>query len=173
MDVWSHIYRLSSLFSYISSYTVPLFYMVSLISVIICYGNLSLVSTFSLYVSDLFYIFFVWKNQLYTKDASRIWKLVGSDGNQLTMKEPSANVVLLDHISTEKWQDVVDFDDHLDDISKWVQYNTTSVSSQKLISCLEVKTNADWKFDVTGIGWTQSSSSKLGINSFILRLRAR
>ncbi|XP_024157373.1 ER membrane protein complex subunit 8/9 homolog [Rosa chinensis] len=50
--------------------------------------------------------------------ASRIWKLVGSDGNQLTIKEPSANVVLLDHISTEKWQDVVDFDDHLDDISK-------------------------------------------------------
>ena len=27
-------------------------------------------------------------------------------------------VVLLDFISSEKWQDVVDFDDHLDDISK-------------------------------------------------------
>ncbi|PRQ35124.1 putative ER membrane protein complex subunit 8/9 [Rosa chinensis] len=53
-----------------------------------------------------------------TKDRSPVVQLVGSDGNQLTIKEPSANVVLLDHISTEKWQDVVDFDDHLDDISK-------------------------------------------------------
>ncbi|KAF3453284.1 hypothetical protein FNV43_RR03724 [Rhamnella rubrinervis] len=57
--------------------------------------------------------------QLYSKDASKNWKLVGSDGSyQLTMKEPSANVVLLDYISNEKWQGVVDFDDHLDDISK-------------------------------------------------------
>lgn len=57
--------------------------------------------------------------QLYTKDTSKNWKLVGSDGSyQLTMKEPSSNVVLLDYISTEKWQGVVDFDDHLDDISK-------------------------------------------------------
>ncbi|XP_062078964.1 ER membrane protein complex subunit 8/9 homolog [Humulus lupulus] len=57
--------------------------------------------------------------QLYAKDASKNWKLVGSDGGYLlTTKEPSANVVLLDYISTEKWQDVVDFDDHLDDISK-------------------------------------------------------
>ncbi|PON40125.1 ER membrane protein complex subunit [Parasponia andersonii] len=57
--------------------------------------------------------------QLYAKDASKNWKLVGSDGGYLlTTKEPSANVVLSDYISTEKWQDVVDFDDHLDDISK-------------------------------------------------------
>ncbi|XP_019150126.1 PREDICTED: ER membrane protein complex subunit 8/9 homolog [Ipomoea nil] len=57
--------------------------------------------------------------QLYTKDTSRSWKLVGSDGNnQLTIKEPSANVVLLDYISSEKWKDIIDFDDHLDDISK-------------------------------------------------------
>ncbi|PON86332.1 ER membrane protein complex subunit [Trema orientale] len=57
--------------------------------------------------------------QLYAKDASKNWKLVGSDGGYLLItKEPSANVVLLDYISTEKWQDVVDFDDHLDDISK-------------------------------------------------------
>ncbi|KAK4491789.1 hypothetical protein RD792_002565 [Penstemon davidsonii] len=55
--------------------------------------------------------------QLYTKEAS--WKLVGSDGsNQLALKEPSANIVLLDYISSEKWKDIVDFDDHLDDISK-------------------------------------------------------
>ncbi|KAK7843002.1 er membrane protein complex subunit 8/9 like protein [Quercus suber] len=57
--------------------------------------------------------------QLYTRDSSKNWKLAGGEGSsQLTIKEPSANAVLLDHISTEKWQDVVDFDDHLDDISK-------------------------------------------------------
>ncbi|EYU33720.1 hypothetical protein ABFS82_08G167500 [Erythranthe guttata] len=56
--------------------------------------------------------------QLYTKDAST-WKLAGSKGsNQLTIKEPSANTVLLDYISSEKWNEIVDFDDHLDDISK-------------------------------------------------------
>ncbi|KAM1806074.1 hypothetical protein ACFX11_029261 [Malus domestica] len=70
--------------------------------------------------------------QLYTKDASRTWKLVGSDGNQLTIKEPSANVVLLDYISTEKWQDVVDFDDHLDDISKdWLNPELFKPTLQK------------------------------------------
>ncbi|XP_034679114.1 ER membrane protein complex subunit 8/9 homolog [Vitis riparia] len=57
--------------------------------------------------------------QLYTKDASKNWRLAGSDGSsQLTIKEPSANVVLLDYIASEKWQDIIDFDDHLDDISK-------------------------------------------------------
>ncbi|KAI3456790.1 hypothetical protein Pfo_013453 [Paulownia fortunei] len=57
--------------------------------------------------------------QLYTKDASSSWKLVRSEGsNQLTVKEPSANIVLLDYISSEKWKDITDFDDHLDDISK-------------------------------------------------------
>ncbi|GFZ07354.1 uncharacterized protein family [Actinidia rufa] len=57
--------------------------------------------------------------QLYTKDSSKSWKLVGSDGgSRFSTKEPSANVVLWDYISTQKWQDVVDFDDHLDDISK-------------------------------------------------------
>ncbi|ESR65880.1 hypothetical protein WN944_002292 [Citrus x changshan-huyou] len=57
--------------------------------------------------------------QLYIRDASKNWKLVGSDGGcQLLTKEPAANVVLMDYISSEKWQDVVDFDDHLDDISK-------------------------------------------------------
>lgn len=64
-------------------------------------------------------VLFLVVNQLYTRDASRNWKLAGTDGSsQLTIKEPSANVVLLDYISTEKWKDVVDFDDHLDDISK-------------------------------------------------------
>uniref|UniRef100_A0A5B6ZYB5 MPN domain-containing protein n=1 Tax=Davidia involucrata TaxID=16924 RepID=A0A5B6ZYB5_DAVIN len=57
--------------------------------------------------------------QLYTRDVSRSWKLFGSDGSsQLTIKEPAANIVLLDYISSGKWQDIIDFDDHLDDISK-------------------------------------------------------
>ncbi|XP_011038845.1 PREDICTED: ER membrane protein complex subunit 8/9 homolog [Populus euphratica] len=57
--------------------------------------------------------------QLYTRDASKNWKLAGSDGGcQLTTKEPAANAVLLDYISSKKWEDVVDFDDHLDDITK-------------------------------------------------------
>ncbi|KAF5726830.1 hypothetical protein HS088_TW22G00514 [Tripterygium wilfordii] len=57
--------------------------------------------------------------QFYVRDASKNWKLVGSDGNsRLTIKEPSANILLLDHISSEKWLEVVDFDDHLDDVSK-------------------------------------------------------
>ncbi|KAK3195351.1 hypothetical protein Dsin_026661 [Dipteronia sinensis] len=59
--------------------------------------------------------------QLYTRDASKNWKLVGSDGgSQLVTKEPAANVVLLDYMSSAKWQDVVHFDDYLDDISKHV-----------------------------------------------------
>lgn len=57
--------------------------------------------------------------QLYVKDASRSWKLVGSEGgNQLSIKEPSGNIVLLDYLASEKWKDIIDFDDHLDDISK-------------------------------------------------------
>jgi len=57
--------------------------------------------------------------QLYSKDSSKGWRQSGSDGtSQLTLKEPSANAVLLDYIASEKWQEIVDFDDHLDDISK-------------------------------------------------------
>ncbi|KAF8379817.1 hypothetical protein HHK36_029266 [Tetracentron sinense] len=57
--------------------------------------------------------------QLYTRDTSKSWKQAGSDGSsRLAIKEPLANVVLLDYISSKKWQDIVDFDDHLDDISK-------------------------------------------------------
>ncbi|XP_074280058.1 ER membrane protein complex subunit 8/9 homolog [Silene latifolia] len=56
--------------------------------------------------------------QLYRRDGSK-WKVaVLEDGGRLGIKEPSANVMLLDYISSEKWQDIVDFDDHLDDISK-------------------------------------------------------
>ncbi|KAJ6834837.1 putative ER membrane protein complex subunit 8/9-like protein [Iris pallida] len=57
--------------------------------------------------------------QLYSRDSSKTWRQSGSDGsNQLALKEPSANTVLLDYISSEKWEEIVDFDDHLDDISK-------------------------------------------------------
>uniref|UniRef100_A0A6N2M6U9 Uncharacterized protein n=1 Tax=Salix viminalis TaxID=40686 RepID=A0A6N2M6U9_SALVM len=44
--------------------------------------------------------------------------LEGDGGCRLTTKEPAANVVLLDYISSKKWEEVVDFDDHLDDITK-------------------------------------------------------
>ncbi|GAB2230391.1 hypothetical protein Droror1_Dr00014654 [Drosera rotundifolia] len=57
--------------------------------------------------------------QLYTREASRNWKLAGSDGSsRLLAKEPTANVLLLDFISSKKWSEIVDFDDHLDDISR-------------------------------------------------------
>ncbi|XP_057450461.1 ER membrane protein complex subunit 8/9 homolog isoform X1 [Lotus japonicus] len=57
--------------------------------------------------------------QLYVRDASKNWKLVPSDGNsRFSLKEPSANLVLSDYISSEKWNNIVDFDDHLDDLSK-------------------------------------------------------
>ncbi|KAK2378162.1 ER membrane protein complex subunit 8/9 protein-like [Trifolium repens] len=57
--------------------------------------------------------------QLYVRDASKNWKLVPSDvNNRFSLKEPSANLILLDYISSEKYKDIVDFDDHLDDISK-------------------------------------------------------
>lgn len=63
--------------------------------------------------------------QLFIRDSSRSWRSVGSEGSaQLTTKEPSANIVLLDYISTKKWNELVDFDDHLDDISKdWLNPN--------------------------------------------------
>lgn len=68
---------------------------------------------------SIFKLTFLLSYQLYTRDSSKNWKLVSSDGsNRLITKEPSANVVLLDYMSSGKWQDVVDFDDHLDDISK-------------------------------------------------------
>lgn len=57
--------------------------------------------------------------QMYTRDASKGWRQSAPDASsQLALKEPSANVVLLDYVSTEKWKQIVDFDDHLDDISK-------------------------------------------------------
>ena len=53
------------------------------------------------------------------KDGSKNWRAVGTDGgSKLLLKEPSAKVVLSDYISSEKWKDVTDVDDHLDDITK-------------------------------------------------------
>ena len=76
-------------------------------------------SFFLLYFKYLWSIFTFSICQLYTRDSSKNWKQVESEGTKrITTKEPSANVVLLDFISSEKWNDIVDFDDHLDDISK-------------------------------------------------------
>ncbi|KAF9588330.1 hypothetical protein IFM89_008760 [Coptis chinensis] len=68
---------------------------------------------------DLLSCTFLLMKQLYTRDLSKNWKQAGSGGSgSLTLKEPSANIVLLDYIVSQKWEGVVDFDDHLDDISK-------------------------------------------------------
>ncbi|XP_078428639.1 ER membrane protein complex subunit 8/9 homolog [Wolffia australiana] len=59
--------------------------------------------------------------QLYTRDSSKNWRKAETgteEMTRLTLKEPSANSILLDYVSTEKWRDIVDFDDHLDDISR-------------------------------------------------------
>ena len=53
--------------------------------------------------------------QLYSRDGSK-WKV--EENSHLVMKEPSANMILLDYVSTQKWEGIIDFDDHLDDISK-------------------------------------------------------
>ncbi|KAH0859647.1 hypothetical protein HID58_087908 [Brassica napus] len=61
----------------------------------------------------------VFDSLLCVKDGSKNWRVVGTDGgSKLLLKEPSANVVLSDYISSEKWKDVTDVDDHLDDITK-------------------------------------------------------
>ncbi|GLJ55650.1 hypothetical protein SUGI_1195210 [Cryptomeria japonica] len=65
--------------------------------------------------------------QLYTRDASKVWRQAGSSsspGVQLALKEPAANTVLWDYISERREERVVDFDEHLDDISKdWLNNN--------------------------------------------------
>lgn len=65
--------------------------------------------------------------QLYTRDASKVWRQAGSSGSLgvgLVFKESTANTVLWDYITEGREQDVVDFDDHLDDISKdWLNSN--------------------------------------------------
>ncbi|CAA6671965.1 unnamed protein product [Spirodela intermedia] len=65
--------------------------------------------------------------ELYTRNSSKSWERAGlglEQSTELTIKEPSAFSILLDYISSEKWQEIVDFDDHLDDISKdWLNSN--------------------------------------------------
>ncbi|ERM95163.1 hypothetical protein AMTRI_Chr07g81760 [Amborella trichopoda] len=63
--------------------------------------------------------------QLYTKDSAKGWQKAGTDSNGLlVLKEPSANLVLWDHITSGKHHEIVDFDDHLDNISKdWLNPN--------------------------------------------------
>uniref|UniRef100_A0A0C9S2M4 TSA: Wollemia nobilis Ref_Wollemi_Transcript_18878_1156 transcribed RNA sequence n=1 Tax=Wollemia nobilis TaxID=56998 RepID=A0A0C9S2M4_9CONI len=65
--------------------------------------------------------------QLYTRDASKVWRQAGSSGNiglQLVFKEPAANTILWDYVSEGKEELLVDFDEHLDDISKdWLNSN--------------------------------------------------
>ncbi|XP_078167105.1 ER membrane protein complex subunit 8/9 homolog [Carex rostrata] len=62
---------------------------------------------------------------LFTRDSSKGWHQVGSEGtNKLVLKEPSAHALLSDYIASKKWLEIVDFEDHLDDISKdWVNPN--------------------------------------------------
>ncbi|CAM6032795.1 unnamed protein product [Sphagnum compactum] len=59
--------------------------------------------------------------QLYVREAVRGWRQSGPGGVQsadLVLKEATANSILTDYISEHREQLVVDFDEHLDDISK-------------------------------------------------------
>lgn len=53
--------------------------------------------------------------QLYVRDGSS-WRLSGPGG--LRLKDATANSILSDYIKEERERRVVDFDDHLDDVSK-------------------------------------------------------
>ena len=55
--------------------------------------------------------------QLYVRDGSS-WRLAGPGGADLRLKELTANSILSDYIKEERERRVVDFDDHLDDVSK-------------------------------------------------------
>lgn len=60
--------------------------------------------------------------QLYVRDASsRVWKQAGQTGMtsaELTLKEASANNLLEAYMAEGRHQRIVDFDEHLDDITK-------------------------------------------------------
>ncbi len=59
--------------------------------------------------------------QLYVREAVRGWRQLAAGGAQnaeLVLKEATANSILSDYISEHREQLVVDFDEHLDDISK-------------------------------------------------------
>jgi hypothetical protein len=52
--------------------------------------------------------------KLYTKDAARGWR----ENADLALKEATANSILVDYISEKREVSLVDFDDHLADLSK-------------------------------------------------------
>ena len=68
---------------------------------------------------------------MYTRDSSRVWKQAGTTGPELTLKEASANNLIEAYMGEGRHQNIVDFDDHLDDITKSVPlypfnlFNTT------------------------------------------------
>ncbi|KAG0586274.1 hypothetical protein KC19_2G077900 [Ceratodon purpureus] len=55
--------------------------------------------------------------QLYVREGSS-WRLAGPGGADLRLKEATANSILSDYIKEERERRVVDFDEHLDDVSK-------------------------------------------------------
>jgi hypothetical protein len=55
--------------------------------------------------------------QLYAREGSN-WRLAGSGSAELRLKEATANGILSDYIKEERERRVVDFDEHLDDVSK-------------------------------------------------------
>lgn len=61
--------------------------------------------------------------QMYIRDSSRIWKQARQAGGtsvEVLLKETSANNLLEAYIAEGRHQSIVDFDEHLDDITKWV-----------------------------------------------------
>lgn len=58
--------------------------------------------------------------QLYIRDGAN-WRLAGPGGvqsSELALKPATANSILADYIAEEREQHVIDFDEHLDDVSK-------------------------------------------------------
>ncbi|MCO5573198.1 hypothetical protein L7F22_026965 [Adiantum nelumboides] len=58
--------------------------------------------------------------QLYLRDANRVWKQGGQSGTvaELVSQETSANKLLKAYMEEGRHESVVDFDEHLDDITK-------------------------------------------------------
>eukprot|EP00250_Pteridium_aquilinum_P000937 c11121_g1_i1 orf=141-758(+) len=56
--------------------------------------------------------------QMYLRDASRVWKQAGGTNGELLLKDASANNLLEAYMAEGRHQSIVDFDEHLDDITK-------------------------------------------------------
>ncbi|KAI5055391.1 hypothetical protein GOP47_0028912 [Adiantum capillus-veneris] len=58
--------------------------------------------------------------QLYLRDTNRVWKHAGQGGTvaELVSQERSSNSLLKAYMEEGRHQSIVDFDEHLDDISK-------------------------------------------------------